>query len=207
VSSRFASLTPNLSDRWHNMPSFWHLLPSCPNPSEVVGAEVMEEPQRIRMAMNKNLISRRNFLAAASCVAGGASLLLVRSHASPIENSKPVFTRHNMIFHELPIECLRSYGKGAVNVVGHALVCNVECLKVGVHDVPSVVAGNAGWPARRRKVHLGFSCRRLSRQEHGELHGHRTRRWSGCRHVRCRIAPTTRTEGEGVAAGFDQGRS
>ncbi len=39
------------------------------------------------------------------------------------------------VIHELIIEGLRSYGDDAVRISDHALVCNVEYLKVAVMDV------------------------------------------------------------------------
>jgi len=83
--------------------------------------------------------------AALGAVRAGAKTLLLERHAffggvasygmgMPINQMRPADVSRGKV-HDLVIDGLQAYGDEAVSVVGHALVCNVECLKVAVMDV------------------------------------------------------------------------
>ncbi len=87
--------------------------------------------------------------AAIAAARAGAKVLLVERHGffggvgawglgMPINQIRPG-GRPRSAVHELLVERLESYGKDAVNVVGHALVCNVEYLKVAAMDTLDAV--------------------------------------------------------------------
>ncbi len=83
--------------------------------------------------------------AAIAAARAGAKTLLLERHGffggvaawglgMPMNQMRPSGRPRGAV-HELIIERLQSYGSDAANVVGHALVCNVEYLKVAVMDV------------------------------------------------------------------------
>jgi len=87
--------------------------------------------------------------AAIAAARAGAKTLLLERHAffggvaawgmgMPINQMRPDKQARGAV-HELVIERLQAYGDEAVSVVGHALVCNVEFLKVAVMDALDAV--------------------------------------------------------------------
>ena len=87
--------------------------------------------------------------AAIAAARAGAKTLLLERHAffggvaawgmgMPINQMRPDNQARGAV-HELVIERLQAYGDEAVHVIGHALVCNVEFLKVAVMDALDAV--------------------------------------------------------------------
>ncbi len=87
--------------------------------------------------------------AAIGAARAGAKVLLVERHAfcggvgawglgMPINQMRPEGRPRGAV-HELIIDRLQAYGTNAANIVGHALVCNVEYLKVAILDVLDAV--------------------------------------------------------------------
>lgn len=89
--------------------------------------------------------------AALASARAGAKTLLVERYGflggvaaygvgMPINQVRPEGRARSAV-HELLLERLQDYGEEAVRVVGHALVCNVEYLKVAVMDALEAVGG------------------------------------------------------------------